>query len=472
VVVLVGALGPWARNSGLTIDGGQDGFIVAITLAAGCALVIFAATRKATLAAIPLLAGLASAGLIGRVLTDPAGPFGGPGRNIRPEWGIWTALGGSVALALASVALLMETSSRFRRTHGSSVQALAAFGDDAVVEAFASRLNRPDGRRTQILAKLGAHLHLKAAARLIEEVTPVRELDYSRHRVDLLVTSPVILRRLGSVEKEPFTVRWIEESINPGDVFYDIGANVGPYSLIAAKVTCNKARIFAFEPSAASFRDLSRNVLLNDCAQSVVPVPLALWSETGLLSFTFSSPLAGASRHRISREVGMEKPLTETIFGVRLDDLVERFGMPVPTLAKIDVDGYELEVLRGAERTLARPELRSIIVELDAGETDRNTAIKTLLAKAGFDSAVRHSREASRRYPRPKKRPDVYWTFTRSAAAPLCGLAPSGLVERLLASCAGVLHRVSGGRRSPSGSRSWCPRPTRSDSTSHPSSRR
>jgi FkbM family methyltransferase len=342
---------------------------------------------------------------------------------------MWTALVGSIGLARASILRLIEAASRnasaagvpslARRLSAALAQTrrprLGAVSDDAVAEEFAKRLSRTDEESASVLAKLLDKTQLKAVGTLVDQVTPVRELDYPRHRIEILISSPAILTRLGSVEKEPFTVDWIERSIKSGDVFYDIGANVGPYSLIAAKVTGNGARIFAFEPSASSFRDLSRNVLLNGCAESIVSLPLALWSDTGLLSFTLRSLAAGASRHRISREVGSKRPLTETILGLRLDDLVERFGTPVPTHAKIDVDGYELEVLRGAERTLVRPEWRSIIIELDPQESERNRSVKALLANAGFDHGVRHEREASHRYPNPEKRPDVYWTFTRSA---------------------------------------------------------
>jgi hypothetical protein len=67
-----------------------------------------------------------------------------------------------------------------------------------------------------------------------------------------------------------------------------------------------------------------------------------------------------------------------------------------------------------AEQTLARrPEWRSILVELDPEETDRNRAIKALLANAGFDSGRRHERLSSRFHARPDELPDVYWSFTR-----------------------------------------------------------
>src|SRR5262245_24362605 len=66
--------------------------------------------------------------------------------------------------------------------------------------------------------------------------------------VQLHVSSEPELSRLQSVRKEPWTARWINEFIKPGDVVYDIGANVGAYALLAAKVTKHRARVYAFEP--------------------------------------------------------------------------------------------------------------------------------------------------------------------------------------------------------------------------------
>jgi FkbM family methyltransferase len=422
LAVFVGAFGPWAQRFGTPVDGSDDELVGLVALVAVVALVLLTVTRSRRLAAVPLLAGLISAALIGHDLHDPAGPFGGPGPNIHLEWGIWTALAGSIGLAVGSLVLLGETaraavgngsltrvpSARgIRSATRARTRLLGAFSDDAVLGELARRLGRPNEGGAQILAQLVGQMHLKDAGALVEQLAPVSELDYAPHHIELFVSSPEIRKRLGSVEKEPFTVDWIEQSIRPGDVFYDIGANVGPYSLIAAKATGNGARIFAFEPAPSSFQDLSRNILLNGCEESVVPVPLALWSRNGLISMTFRSLSAGAAKHRLDSNLRPGKPLTEAVVGIRLDDLVERLDLPVPNHAKIDVDGYELEVLQGAERTLARAEWRSIIIELDQEETDRNQAIKTLLANAGFDSGHRHE------HPQTRRRPVVYWTFRR-----------------------------------------------------------
>jgi FkbM family methyltransferase len=293
---------------------------------------------------------------------------------------------------------------------------LRALGDEAIAREAAARINHAEAG-SDLLTVFAGHLRSKSAAALTEQLTPVGELDYAPHPIRIVLSSPAMSKRLESVDKEPFTVEWIERYVTAGDCFYDIGANVGAYSLIAAKATGGGAQIFAFEPSPATFHDLSRNVLLNGCADSVVPVPLALWSESRLLSIGYKSPEAGAARHRLTEgtEAGGRagRRETQTIVAAALDDLVEGFGFPVPTHAKVDVDGYELQVLRGAGRTLRRPEWRSIIVELDTDDTERNASIKALLADSGLGHALKHERTPSARYPDPGRRPDVYWTFSR-----------------------------------------------------------
>src|SRR5581483_6528976 len=102
------------------------------------------------------------------------------------------------------------------------------------------------------------------------------------------------------------------------------------------------------------------------------------------------------------------------IIGVPLDEVVERLALPAPTHAKIDTDGYELDVLLGAMNTLSRPEWRSILVELDRDGTARNEENRALLADVGFGVGRQHARQASPAFPNPERRPDVYWTFERA----------------------------------------------------------
>ncbi len=145
-------------------------------------------------------------------------------------------------------------------------------------------------------------------------------------------------------------------------------------------------------------------------------LPLALWSETRLLTFELRSERAGDASHHVARDDVRRDRLVQSVLGIRLDDLVDTCGLPPPTHAKIDVDRYELDVLQGAEKTLARPEWRSVIIELDRGQTERNDAIRSLLAAGGLTESRSHERVASPRYPRPDKRRDVYSTFTRETA--------------------------------------------------------
>jgi FkbM family methyltransferase len=295
--------------------------------------------------------------------------------------------------------------------------------DDAAFRTLARRLRElGDAEAAEVLAALVAGLSVDAAGMAMERIRPTATLDYDPHPIRLLVSSQEIGLRLVSAEKEPFTVEWIERSLEGGQVFYDIGANVGAYSLIAAKTAPEGVRVFAFEPSPASFLDLSRNVALNECSHIVTALPLALWSRADVLALTpgetaagaASRPtVAGAAEHDMSPHRTKPSADSVPIVGVPLDDLVERFGLPVPTHAKIDTDGYELEVLAGAERTLARKEWESIHVELDREETSRNDQIRRLLADAGFVRQRQHDRMPTPAFPDPAGRPDVYWTFSR-----------------------------------------------------------
>lgn len=189
--------------------------------------------------------------------------------------------------------------------------------------------------------------------------------------------------RAGACAKEPETVEWLERSLGGSEAqcLYDIGACSGSYSLLAAKL---KAMVVAFEPSALNYRQLCRNASLNRL--NVVAMPVALGDSTHLDTFSLSSDLAGAAGHAI---VG-NAPITfgHAVMVYRLDDIIPAFDLQRPTAMKIDVDGYEEAVLRGAPKTLRHPALRTVMIEV---RTQTRQAIGALLTAAGFEE-VRDSK--------------------------------------------------------------------------------
>lgn len=203
-------------------------------------------------------------------------------------------------------------------------------------------------------------------------------LDYDKEPVVVRASSSEILyMRLQPVDKEPWTVDWLEQNLRSGDVFYDIGANIGVYSLIGAKIAPDST-IVAFEPAYATFHELCENVVLNDVAATVTPLPVVLGDAPRLGSLAYRDTTAGAADHTLDDSAGA---YVQQVLVHPLDELVSRYGLPLPTLVKLDVDGAEVGVLRGAREVLRSPQLRSLVVETEHRNTDE---VQRELADAGF----------------------------------------------------------------------------------------
>jgi FkbM family methyltransferase len=224
-----------------------------------------------------------------------------------------------------------------------------------------------------------------------DEGAPVR-LDFPDHDIWLRATTATERRwRARACAKEPWTVRWIQDHIHRDEVLYDIGANVGAFSLIAA--VARGARVVAFEPGYATFARLCENIQLNACANAIVPVPLPLSDATGLLTFAYRSLEPGQSRHTLGEVLdagaASAAPYAQPMCATTLDRAVADFKLPLPQHLKIDVDGTELRVLKGGAAVLRGPQLRTILLESDAPAWD---ALAAELGAAGFTLQARHER--------------------------------------------------------------------------------
>lgn len=140
------------------------------------------------------------------------------------------------------------------------------------------------------------------------------------------------------------------------DVFGDIGANIGSYTILASGVV--KAKSVAIEPVPSTFDLLTRNIKINDLENAVTLYNKGAGALKGTLKFTKNFDTVN---HVVLENTIPEK---ETIT-VQIETLDTLFALKSPTLLKIDVEGFELNVLKGSAALLASAELQAIIIELN-----------------------------------------------------------------------------------------------------------
>jgi len=189
-------------------------------------------------------------------------------------------------------------------------------------------------------------------------------------------------------EKEPETLEWID-SLSPGEVFWDIGANVGLYSLYAAK---HGLRILAFEPAPANYHLLNTNIEENRLFESISAYCLAFSHKTELGSFYMASSEPGGALNSFGKPVDWKgeiyRPaMKQGMIAFSIDDFITRFSPPAPQHLKIDVDGLEPAILAGAEDLLASDSLTSVQIELDYGSPEHAEPVIKRMTKAGFKIA-------------------------------------------------------------------------------------
>ncbi|WPB86286.1 FkbM family methyltransferase [Sediminicoccus rosea] len=195
----------------------------------------------------------------------------------------------------------------------------------------------------------------------------------------------------GFGQDEPETVAWIM-GLPAGCVLWDIGANIGLYSLFAAR---RGLRVLAFEPSASSFAAMTRNIEINGFDDRISAYCLAFAEQTALVTLNMANTAAGHSMHSIeAREGGFR----QAVPGFSVDEFMARFAPPPPDAIKLDVDGIEPAILRGAMVTLRR-HVCEVLVEIDgANAAAGGNGIPELLAEAGFTEAPMDGAARNRRF--------------------------------------------------------------------------
>jgi FkbM family methyltransferase len=154
--------------------------------------------------------------------------------------------------------------------------------------------------------------------------------------------------------------------LRPDDLFLDVGANIGSYTLLASGVC--KARAISFEPDPQTMALLRRNIDLNNLHGYVVLEQAAVGAEEGEVEFTIG-------RDTCNHVTKGNEGRTQRVLMRTLDSIV---GLTPPTMIKVDVEGYEADVFRGARAVLSSPSLQAVITE------GQGPAAITPLLSAGF----------------------------------------------------------------------------------------
>lgn len=144
---------------------------------------------------------------------------------------------------------------------------------------------------------------------------------------------------------------WLFSHLKASDVFYDIGANIGLFTLLASE-KCSKGSVVAFEPAKDTYALLDENVKLNNTPKNIQLINAAASDANGTQDiYVLTDGRDAWNSMAVKPEEGHYR--VDKIDTVNVDELVAGKKIPAPTVIKIDVEGWELHVLRGLQKTIA-----------------------------------------------------------------------------------------------------------------------
>ena len=193
--------------------------------------------------------------------------------------------------------------------------------------------------------------------------------------------------------KEPQTLKWIEDfkKYNLDKiVFWDIGANIGLYSIYSCIVNDqNKIDVVAFEPSPNNYKSLSMNISLNNLSKNVLLFTNPLNSKNIASNFYESSNIDGSALNSFSNLFDFEgnqfEPSTSfKTIGWKLDFLVDNKFLNIPNFIKIDVDGNEHMILEGFKKHLSNTNILEILVEVNENFKEQSNSINKIMNLNNF----------------------------------------------------------------------------------------
>jgi FkbM family methyltransferase len=213
----------------------------------------------------------------------------------------------------------------------------------------------------------------------------VHEVSYGGVKLKFTAPNPLCEWRAKTFStKEPETLEWIDK-IPEHSIFWDVGANIGLYSVYAAKK--RHCLVYSFEPSVFNLELLARNLFINGLTEQVCIVPLALSDRLGSSQMRMTTTEWGGALSTFGRDFGWDGEKIRQIFefqtvGMSMEDAVKRLDIPSPDYIKMDVDGLEHFILQGGDSILRS--IKGILIEVNDDFHVQADRCQKLLKDAGL----------------------------------------------------------------------------------------
>lgn len=184
--------------------------------------------------------------------------------------------------------------------------------------------------------------------------------------------------------KEPETLEWID-SFEENSVLWDIGANVGLYSIYAAKK--RNCLVWSYEPSVFNLELLSRNIFINGLYRQICILPFALSEHMGPNSMKMTTTEWGGALSTFGQNLGWDGKEVQEVFefktlGLTMDDAKVLLKIPQPDYIKMDVDGLEHFILKGGREVLGL--VKGVLIEVNDDFYEQAEQCHQLLTQAGL----------------------------------------------------------------------------------------
>ena len=210
-------------------------------------------------------------------------------------------------------------------------------------------------------------------------------------KINFFIPNQLIQWRVDTIlTKEPETLEWIDSFHQKENlIFWDIGANIGLYSIYNALKNKNSTTI-SFEPSTSNLRTLSRNISINNLENNVKIFTLPLGDkENKFLTMNEGNFIEGGALNSFGVDYdfeGKEKisEMKYQIFGTTINYILKNNILEQPDYIKIDVDGIEHLILKGAGEWLKGEKLKSCLIEINENFTDQYKGVLNTMKENGF----------------------------------------------------------------------------------------